>query len=84
MTIDPRDFGRLEATADRILSTLQDHCQDDHDWHEKIDARHEKIDERMRRLEDAKENSAGRQSVISVLSAAVMSIIVAFVGHKIT
>lgn len=72
MTIDPRDFGRLEGKVDELLDMMK-----------AGDARHSSLEERVRNGERAIAHAQGRQSVISVIAAAVVSIVVGFVGHKL-
>jgi len=62
VTIDARDFGRLEAKVDQLLDMLR--CaREDHDG----------LEERTRTLETRQAHSAGRQSIISAAVSMVVA-----------
>jgi len=62
VTIDARDFGRLEAKVDQLLDMLRCARED-----------HDELEERTRTLETRQAHSAGRQSIISAAVSMVVA-----------
>lgn len=70
--VSPRDFGRLEGKVDELLNLYKAGAEKVAD-----------LERRTRANEAAISHGQGRQSVISVISAAFVSIIVGVAGRHI-
>jgi len=67
VTIDARDFGRLEGKVDQLL-----------ELHRQVRTDHEELEERTRVIETKQAHAAGRQSIISAAVSMVVAGLVAW------